>query len=271
MTAPFPARYRLASRHAETADTATLVLEPVDRPIPAVRAGQFTMLYAFGVGEVPISVSGEPGSRTLVQTLREVGAVTRALHRARPGSTIGVRGPFGTDWRVAEAAGHDLVLVAGGIGLAPLRPVLLEALAHRDRYGRIALLVGARSPADLLFRSELATWRRRGVEVEVTVDRPAPDWDGHVGVVTTLIARAELDPANTVGFVCGPELMMRLTAEALVARGVPAHRIRVSLERNMQCAEGLCGHCLLGPLLVCRDGPVVDYDRTAGLLTVKEL
>jgi NAD(P)H-flavin reductase len=266
-----PARYRVAARRDETADTATLVLHPVGDAIAPVRAGQFTMLYAFGVGEVPISVSGAPGGRALVQTVRAVGAVTRALHGARPGTVLGVRGPFGTDWAVAGAAGRDLVLVAGGIGLAPLRPVLLQALANRDAYGRIVLLVGTRSPRDLLFAEELAAWRARGVHVEVTVDQSAPGWDGHVGLVTALLPAVRIDPANTVAFVCGPELMMRFAADALVARGVPASAIRVSLERNMQCGQALCGHCQLGPVLLCRDGPVVGYDRAAPLLTVEEL
>jgi anaerobic sulfite reductase subunit B len=265
-----PVRYRVVARGEETADTATLTLEPVDAPIAPVRAGQFTMLYAFGVGEVAISVSGTPGDRQLVQTLRAVGAVTRAVHAARPGAMLGVRGPFGTDWRVAEAAGRDLVVVAGGIGLAPLRPVLRQALADRDRYDRLVLLVGARTPDDLIYRAELADWRRRGVEVEITVDRPTAGWDGHVGLVTALIPHAVQAPDDTVGFVCGPELMMRFSAEAMVARGVPADRVRVSLERNMQCGEALCGHCQLGPLLLCRDGPIVDYGRVADLVTVRE-
>jgi NAD(P)H-flavin reductase len=184
---------------------------------------------------------------------------------------LGVRGPFGTDWRVADAVGRDLVLVAGGIGLAPLRPVIYEALSNRDAYGRIALLLGARTPSDILFTDELAAWRAQGLQVEMTVDRAAPGWEEHVGLVTALLPSAAFDPANTVAFVCGPELMMRFTADALVARGVPPSAIRVSLERNMQCGEAVCGHCQLGPLLVCRDGPVVDYDRVAGLLTVQEL
>lgn len=273
-----PARYRVVDRREETYDTVTLTLEPVGAPIAASRPGQFTMLYAFGIGEVPISISGDGGGRgggdgaaALVQTLRAVGAVTRALCDARPGARVGVRGPYGTDWDVPGAAGHDLVIVAGGIGLAPLRPVLLAALAARDRYRRVALLVGARTPRDLLFPGELAAWRERGVEVEVTVDQPDAGWTGHVGLVTTLIDRAAFDPAGCVAFVCGPEVMMRFTARALMRRGVPAGKIRVSLERNMKCGIGLCGHCQLGPLLICRDGPVVSYGDIAGLLTVKEL
>ena len=270
-----PARYRVAARVAETHDTVTLMLRPVDHPIEPPWPGQFTMLYAWGVGEVPVSVSGfrpaGSGGQVLVQTIRAVGAVTRALAAAAPGDTIGVRGPFGTEWQVHAADGRDLLVVAGGIGLAPLRPVLLTALAERARYDRIVLLVGARSPDDLVFTRELATWGRRGVDVRVTVDHSSAGWDGHVGLVTGLIRHAIADPAGTAAFVCGPEIMMRLSAEMLVGCGVAATDIRVSLERNMRCGAALCGHCQLGPLLLCRDGPVVSYAEAAPLVAIKEL
>jgi len=271
-----PRFYRVTSRREDTVDTVTLELTEPSEPVPAFAPGQFAMLTAFGVGEVPISVSGLGDSgggraRRLVHTLRAVGAVSRALHAAQPGSLIGVRGPFGTSWDVASAAGRDLVIVAGGIGLAPLRPVLLTALADRSRYGRIVLLVGARTPGDLLYAGELDRWRRAGVEVAVTVDRADSGWTGEVGVVTALIQPAGLAPDNSVAFVCGPDLMMRFTADALAAQGIPAGRIRVSLERNMRCGVGWCGHCQLGPLLVCRDGPVIGYDRAAELMRAREL
>ena len=275
-TAAVPRFYRVASRREDTADTVTLELTEPAQPVPAFAPGQFAMLTAFGVGEVPISVSGLGDSgggraRRLEHTLRAVGAVTRALHAAPPGSLIGVRGPFGTSWDVASAAGRDIVIVAGGIGLAPLRPVVLTALADRSRYGRIVLLAGARTPGDLLYADELERWRRDGVEVAVTVDRADSGWSGQVGLVTALIEPAGLAPDNSVAFVCGPDVMMRFTADALAARGIPASRIRVSLERNMRCGVGWCGHCQLGPLLVCRDGPVVGYDRAAALMRVREL
>jgi len=271
-----PQPYRVVSRKVDTADTVTLTLEHGTGPLAQFAPGQFAMLTAYGIGEVPISVSAicEPGegrARRLVHTLRAVGAVTTALHAALPGEVIGVRGPFGTTWDEASAAGHDVVVVAGGIGLAPLRPVVHAVLAHRSRYGRVALLIGGRSPADLLYRDELREFGAAGVEVAVTVDLPAADWTGHVGVVTTLIPPARFDPARTVAFLCGPEIMMRFTAQALIARGVPAPRVRVSLERNMRCGMGWCGHCQLGPLLVCRDGPVVDYTRAGPLISVREL
>ncbi len=268
-----PSRYLVTARIQETYDTVTLLLRPVDRPIQAPRPGQFTMLYAWGVGEVPVSVSGigQAPDQVLVQTIRAVGAVTRALCGARPGDMIGIRGPFGTDWRVSGADGRDLLIVAGGIGLAPLRPVVLAALADRDRYGRVMLLVGARSPGDLVFTRELDVWRRRGADVRVTVDHGNAGWDGRVGLVTGLIKDAIADPAGTAAFVCGPEIMMRLSAQALAEAGVPAREIRVSLERNMRCGVALCGHCQLGPLLLCRDGPVVSYAEAVPVMAIREL
>jgi anaerobic sulfite reductase subunit B len=271
-----PAPYRVVDRREETYDTVTLTLEPVAEPITTFRPGQFTMLYAFGVGEVPISISGAgdggagDGTR-LVQTLRAVGAVTRALCAAAVGATIGVRGPYGTDWDVPSAAGQDLVIVAGGIGLAPLRPVVSAALAERTRYRRVVLLIGARSPRDLLFTEQFADWRAHGADVAITVDQADATWAGDVGLVTSLVDRAAFDPGRCTAFVCGPEVMMRFTARSLERRGVSAEKIRVSLERDMKCGVGLCGHCQLGPLLVCRDGPVHRYGDIAGLLVVKEL
>ena len=266
-----PTRYVVAGRRAETHDTVTLMLRPVGNPIEPPRPGQFTMLYAFGVGEVPVSVSGFHRGEVLVQTIRAVGAVTRALCAAAPGDVIGVRGPFGTDWGLSTAEGRDVLIAAGGIGLAPLRPVVLTALDQRARYDRVVLLVGARSPEDMIFTRELQTWSRRGADVRVTVDHGQPGWDGHVGLVTGLIETAIDDPADTAAFVCGPEIMMRLSAGMLVRCGIPAADIRVSLERNMRCGAALCGHCQLGPLLLCRDGPIVSYAEAAPLVTIKEL
>ncbi len=275
-SAAVPCFYRVASRREDTGDTITVELTEPDGPVPAFAPGQFAMLTALGVGEVPISVSGLGDSdggraRRLQHTLRAVGAVTHALCAVQPGGLIGVRGPFGVGWDVASAAGRDLVIVAGGIGLAPLRPVVLTALADRSRYGRIVLLAGARTPADLLYGAELDRWRRDGVEVAVTVDQADSGWSGDVGLVTALIKPAGLAPGNSVAFICGPDIMMRVTADALAALGIPPSRIRVSLERNMRCGVAWCGHCQLGPLLVCRDGPVVGYDRAAALMRVREL
>jgi NAD(P)H-flavin reductase len=265
-----PATWRVAAARRETHDVVTLELEP-----PAAfsfRPGQFNM-YAPGVGEVPISLSGDPASREpVLHTIRDVGAVTRALCALAPGDEVGVRGPFGTSWPVAAAAGGDLVIVAGGIGLPPLRPALYRALADRGAFRRIVLLYGARTPGDLLFAGELAAWRGRfDLEVEVTVDAGTPDWRGEVGVVPGLIAQARFDPATVTVFMVGPEIMMRFAVRALFAAGVGEHRVFLSMERTMQCAVGMCGHCQLGPFLVCRDGPVLPYRAVAPWLRIREL
>ena len=266
-----PASYRIAARHQETHDTVSLTLEPAGEPISDVRPGQFTMLYSFGVGEIPVSVSDVAEAPLLTQTIRVVGAVTAALCAGRTGQVVGVRGPFGTSWDQTAAAGQDLLIVAGGIGLAPLRPAIVAALAELPRYRRVIVLIGARSPAELIFGAELAAWQEQGAEVDVTVDSADASWPGNVGVVMQLINRASLDPASTTALICGPEVMMRLTARSLRAAGIPASRIRVSLERNMQCGVAECGRCQLGPLLLCRDGPVVSYAVAEPLMTVREL
>jgi NAD(P)H-flavin reductase len=268
-----PLPYRVARTRRENHDNWTLELEPVGDAIDPIGPGQFDMLYAFGVGEAPISTSGDPeNGGTLVHTIRAVGAVTKALCATAPGEVIGVRGPFGNRWPVETARGHDLVLVGGGVGLPPLRPALYHALAHRGDFGELVLLYGGRTPRDLLFQRELERWRGRlDVSVDVTVDSASSGWRGRVGVVTTLIPAARLDPENAVAFVVGPELMMRFTARALLDRGVARNRIWVSLERTMRCGVGLCGHCQLGTTLVCRDGPVYRWDAIEPLLGVHEL
>ncbi len=208
----------------------------------------------------------------LTQTIHAVGAVSRALHDARVGAAVGVRGPFGTSWDLESAEGHDLLIAAGGIGLAPLRPVVLGALAHRQRYGRIMVVAGARGPQEFLFRTELSAWAARDdLNVTLTADQPARGWTGRVGFVTEPLTGLQLDPWRTIAFLCGPEPMMRICANVLLRHGLPPEQIRLSLERNMQCGIGLCGHCQLGPLLICRDGPIVDYATAADLLTVREL
>jgi NAD(P)H-flavin reductase len=267
-----PVPYRVVERSRETVDTWTLELEPLRTAI-VPRPGQFDMLYAFGVGEVPISTSGPPGREgPLTHTIRAVGAVTQRLCAAEPGSVLGVRGPFGTPWPLDEAVGGDLVIVAGGIGLAPLRPAVQEVLARREAFGSVSLLVGARSPDDLLFVHDLEHWRGRfDLDVEVTVDAAGADWRGRVGLVTTLLPRVEIDPDRTTALVCGPEIMMTFVARALHARGLPSERIWVSMERNMQCGLGHCGHCQLGPFLICRDGPVLRLDAVERFTEVREL
>jgi NAD(P)H-flavin reductase len=229
------------------------------------------MLYAFGVGEVPISFAGDPGDgRPLAHTVRAVGTVTDALCRAPRGTAVGVRGPYGAGWSLGDPA-DDLLVVAGGLGLAPLRPVILLAVADPVRRGYLRLLLGARSPDQLLYRRELGRWRVRGADVRVTVDHAAPGWVGPVGVVTDLLEGAVDRPERTTALVCGPEVMMRLVAGRLRQLGVPGERIQVSLERNMRCGVAQCGHCQLGGVLLCRDGPVVGWDRIERSLEVREL
>jgi NAD(P)H-flavin reductase len=262
-----PTPLRVARRRQETHDTWTLELEPANGAAPFA-PGQFGMLYAFGKGEVPISISALP----LVHTIRAVGAATSALCALEPGEVVGARGPFGTAWPLSEATGRDVVIVAGGIGLAPLRPIVHHLLEHRERHGNVVVLYGGRAPAELLYTDEVASWRARfDVEVGVTVDRGDEDWRGRVGVVTTLIPRAGFDPENAVAMVCGPEVMMRFVVAALRERGMAAERIWVSLERSMKCAIGLCGHCQLGPAFMCKDGPVFRWDAVEPLLKVREL
>jgi NAD(P)H-flavin reductase len=264
-----PRPFRVVERRQETHDTWTVGLDPVGgEPVDAA-PGQFTMLYAFGVGEVPISISGEPRG-PLAHTVRAVGAVTEAICSADPGTMLGVRGPLGNAWPIAAAAGGDVVVVAGGIGLAPLRPVLYHVISNRGDYRRAGLLYGSRTPVDLLYADEFDRWRDE-LEVDITVDAADQSWRGKVGVVPKLIAGAEFEPASTHAFVCGPEIMMRFAAEALLERGVSPERIHLSMERNMRCGVGHCGHCQLGPTLICRDGPVYTWAELEPLLAVRQL
>ncbi len=266
-----PRQWRVTAVRKDTADVVTLGLRP---PAPfEVAPALFNLLCQAGIGEVAVSVCGDPANTGYVQhTIRAVGPVTKALCALRPGQRVAVRGPYGTSWPVGAAEGGDLVIVAGGIGLPPLRPALYQALSHRERFGAIVLLYGARTPADLLFTRELAVWRSRfDLEVQVTVDAAARDWHGSVGVVPDLIPRATFDPRSATAFVVGPEVMMRFAVRALRAAGVADERVHLSMERNMQCAVALCGHCQLGPFLVCRDGPVFSYRALAPWLAIREV
>jgi NAD(P)H-flavin reductase len=269
-----PRTYRVRRKRRELSDTFTFLLEPAagdSLPLPA--PGQFNMLYMFGVGEVPISSSGDPADTGgLVHTIRSVGAVTAAICKMKRGDAVGIRGPFGAHWRVDEAEGRDVIIVAGGLGLAPLRPVIYHIIAHRGRYERVALLYGARSPNDLLYRREIEEWRGRfDLKVEVTVDTAERDWRGNVGVVTTLVSEAQFDPERATAMVCGPEVMMRFTIRELQKCGLAAENILLSMERNMKCAIGFCGRCQFGPTFICKDGPVLRYDRISHWFGKREI
>ena len=263
--------FRVVDRQQDTADTVTLALAPLDGQPLAFAPGQFTMLGRVGVGEVPISISGNPDRGLLVHTIRDVGGVTHALATSDVADVLDVRGPFGQGWCVEDGYGSDVVVVAGGIGLAPLRPAVLRLLAERDRYRKVSVLYGARTPSDRLYPSEVARWRDRDVDVVEVVDQGSPEWLGRVGLVTTLVPRAHFEPGRTLALVCGPEVMMRFVTLALLDLGVPPDRIRLSMERSMKCGVGLCGHCQLRELFVCVDGPVLDYATLAPLLAIREL
>ncbi len=268
-----PLPYRVVGSRRETHDTVTVRFAPqhgaVDHPAP----GQFTMLYVFGIGEVPISIAGyTAGTAVITHSVRAVGAVTDAICALDRGAQVGLRGPYGVGWPVAVEEGRDLVVIAGGIGLAPLRPVIHHVVENRQTYGAVSLIYGARTPDDVLYTDELRDWRGRfDLDVEVTVDRASNGWHGDVGLVTNLLGRIAFRPDQTVAMTCGPEIMMKVVARDLIGRGVDPDGIALSLERNMKCAIGFCGHCQYGPDFVCRDGPVVSYAAVRDRLRVDEL
>ena len=269
-----PLPHRILKVRRETGDVFTIETQPEAEASGFPFApGQFNMVYVFGVGEVPLSISGDPArTKTLTHTIREVGWVTRALQGMKKGDMIGVRGPFGTPWPLPEAAGNDVLVIAGGVGLAPLRPVIYQLLAEREKYGNISILYGARSPDDILYGKELEKWRGRfDIEVEVSVDSAQRGWMGNVGVVTQLIPKAISDPENTLAMICGPEIMMRFTITELQKQGMSDTGIYLTMERNMKCAIGFCGHCQFGPQFICKDGPVFRYDRIRNIFGKREI
>lgn len=269
-----PEPYLVQEVLKETPDTFTLKLAPeTGGSAGFFRPGQFSMLWVFGVGEMPISISGDPAMRDrLIYTVRSVGQATHSLVDQGVGNGVGVRGPFGAGWPVEAARGRDVIVVAGGIGLAPLRPVIYEVLRHRKEYGRLVVLYGARSPRDLLYRKELALWARQPeTQVLTTVDYGGLSWRGHVGVVTTLFKYARFHPARSLAMICGPEIMMRFVARDLAAHGLGRNDIYISMERNMKCAVGFCGHCQYGPHFICKDGPIFRYEQIQSALEKYEL
>ncbi len=269
-----PIPYQVKRVLNETHDTFTLHLEPRDGSAEfSFSAGQFNMLYVFGIGEIPISISGDPNRPDqLVHTTRAVGTVTKAMRTLKRGDLIGVRGPYGTSWPLELLEGKDVVFIAGGIGLAPLRSAMYHVLSCREKYGKVVLLYGTRTPIDILYRKELEKWKSRfDLDVYVTVDRAIGTWRGYVGVVTSLVSRAPYDPRNTVVFVCGPEVMMRFSILELSKRGVKEEHIYVSMERNMKCGIGWCGHCQMGAEFICKDGPVFRYDEIHHHLEIREI
>ncbi len=264
----------IAKIQDETPGVATYALEFQDlafRTAYSFLPGQFNMLYLPGIGEVAISISSDPETpHELLHTIRVAGNVTQAIERLKVGDQIGVRGPYGSAWPVEVARGEDLIFVAGGIGLAPLRPAIYHVIRHRAEYGKITILAGARSPEDMLYHDEFDAWREHDIEVIPTVDRADESWQGRVGVVPMLFYSLRPDPRNTTVFTCGPEIMMRFVAYEAMARRIPTERVFVSLERNMKCAVGFCGHCQYGPTFLCKEGPVLSFAQIEPFYNVEE-
>ena len=260
----------------EVPGVATYELELIDRSVAEAyrfAPGQCNMLYLPGAGEVPISLSADPSAHgTWSHTVRVAGNVTSALARLGVGDCLGLRGPYGKGWPLEAIEGADVILAAGGIGLAPLRPAIYYLLAHRAHYGRLTLLYGARSPDTLLYADEFSEWSRRGLLVQTTVDRSVAGWLGNVGVVSLLLERLRLvRPNRCMLLTCGPEVMMRYTLLSARQKGIRAEQMWLSTERNMQCAVRMCGHCQLGPAFICQDGPVFRADHLAPYLSIEGL
>lgn len=256
---PYTATIRAIRTEAYGISTFSLEYNDPGAPI-GFAPGQFNMISLPGFGEVAISICSDPNvPRIMEHTIRYAGSVTRAIGRLRVGDTVGMRGPYGNPWPMELAAGKDLMIVSGGIGLAPLRPVILEALHRRSSFGRVLVLYGGRTPQDLLYTTEFEKWQEGGIEMYVSVDRADETWKGQVGVIPMAFYRTRLDHRNTLVFSCGPEIMMRFVIYEAMARRVPKEAIYVSMERNMKCAVGFCGHCQLGPVFICKQGPIFRF------------
>lgn len=258
----------------ETHDTFTLELEMQTGPGKfAFQPGQFNMVYIYGVGEIPISISGNPSeSGLIVHTTRIVGTVTKAMGKLCEGDLLGIRGPFGKSWPVENATGKDVIIVTGGIGLAPLRPAIYHIIGNREKYGRLVILYGARTPNDILYKNELSFWKKNKLaDIFITVDRSDSRWKGNVGLVTTLVKKAPIEAENTIAMICGPEIMMRYTVMELEKRSIKKDNVYISMERNMKCGIGFCGHCQFGAEFVCKDGPVFRYPDLEKKLYLSEI
>jgi NAD(P)H-flavin reductase len=264
---PFMARITFIKK--ETYDTSTYGLQLKENPGFSFLPGQFNMVGIPEVGEAPISFSSEPGEKNKFQhTIRAVGRVTQAMAQRKKGDRLQIRGPYGRGWPLKEARGKNILVVAGGIGLAPLRGFLLYIWKNHNDFGKVVILYGARTPDDLLFKEELPLWRKKpNTQLLLTVDEipPGTRWKENQGVVTTLFDRVGVSPDNTLALICGPEIMMRFVVVGFLQRGYAGSRLYLSLERRMKCGIGQCGHCQIGPKYVCRDGPVFSYREIRGL------
>lgn len=267
----FPVFYRLENIKKDTADIFTIQLSTQDNALPQFQPGQFNMIFVPGIGEVPISHSGDPKDAPLLtHTIREVGAVTASLAKLKKGSLVGLRGPFGQGWPMAKAKGKDIVIAAGGVGMAPLRPVIYEILKARDQFAEVTLLYGVKSESDFIFQKQWKSWEKSGIRILSIVGKSNPTSPRPVGHITKLIPQLTLKP-STVAFLCGPEIMMRFCAYELEKKGITAQQIFVSLERNMKCAIGFCGHCQFGPHFICKTGPVFPFETVESLMRIREL
>ncbi len=257
-----PTPYRVIGKVTELADTVTLYVSPIDGPLPTFRPAQVSMLGVFGIGEAAISIS-QSTPTTHGYTIRRAGAISNALVDTPIGGTITVRGPFGNEWPIDDTSTGDLLILAGGLGIAPLRAVIDAAANRIGQFRRVVLVYGSKHPGHVMYRADLQRWAQCGIDVRVTVDDSSSDpaWSEGVGVVPSFLGdgHIDLDWQDTTTFVCGPDLMMHFTAQRLLELGVPDDRVWFSVERNMQCGNALCGHCQMGPFLVCRDGPVASY------------
>lgn len=258
-----PGWAEIASVRPMTAAERFFEVVPLDGRSIAYQPGQFMMVSVMGVGEAPFSISSSPTRKGVLEfCLRQVGEVTRALHQLSPGSVIGLRGPYGRGFPVEAMEGRDLLIIAGGLGLIPLRSLINFAIDRRERFGRVIILSGTKTPEETLFVEEQARWSRcKDVELLTAVDRPNEAWQGNVGVITTLIPKVDFNPRTTMAAVVGPLVMYRFVLLELLSRGLPEEQILVSLERRMKCGTGKCGHCQINNLYVCRDGPVFSYAR----------
>ncbi len=269
-----PVPYRITGKKTESKHLLTLTMEPAgEESIAPIAAGQFNMLYVFGVGEIPISVSSlDTPHPTLIHTIQQVGPASKAINSLDVGDTIGIRGPFGTVWPVGAADSKDVIIMAGGVGLCPLRPLIENVLSERDRFGEVNILYGSREPDRIIFHQDIIAWQSDpSINFHITVDHAFSHWRGNVGVVTQLIDKASFAPDNTVAFICGPEVMMRYGAYACMDSHVDERNIYLSMERNMKCAIGFCGHCQFGPHFVCKEGAVFPYSVVRSHLNIAEL
>ncbi len=271
-----PVATRVTAIKRENLNTHTYRMEIVDEALRAQyrwAPGQFNMLYAPGVGEAAISISSDADTPDMLDhTIRVVGSVTRTIFRTQVGEILGLRGPFGVGWPIDRLDGRDVVLVGGGIGIAPLRPVIYWLLANRDRVGRVVVLYGCRTPEDRVYAEELENWAEHApIDVLVTVDNATGGWTGPVGVVTKLLQRIRVNAERTVVMVCGPRILNRVAASEFLQLHVPPSQVYVSLERNMNCGFGRCGHCQYGHWFVCKDGPVFCFKDIADIFAIEEI